>query len=137
MGEVKGRFVKFKGRLFDIFIFQTSILMKKTLHFILGLKIGQNVLATIYLVFACLKIHGTRVKKNKFLEAYIGFRYVLFILYMTGLAILIALTERFTWIAFIWGFVFFILDIGLTVILHSIRVDRENTETTETTFNTI
>ena len=33
MGEVKGRFVKFKGRLFDIFIFQTSILMKKILNF--------------------------------------------------------------------------------------------------------
>ena len=96
---------------------------------ILGLKIGQNVLATIYLVFACLKIHGTRVKKNKLLEAYIGFRYVLFILYMTGLAILVALTGRFTWIAIIVGFVFFILDIGLTVILHSIRVDRESAET--------
>ena len=96
---------------------------------ILGLKIGQNVLATIYLVFACLKIHGTRVKKNKLLEAYFGCMHVLFILYMIGLAILVALTGRFTWIAIIWRFVFFILTIGLTVILHSIRVDRESAET--------
>ena len=92
------------------------------------LIIGQSVCATTYLIFACLKIHGIRVKKNKLLEAYIGFRYVFFILCMTGLAILAYLTGNLAWIAIIVGFVFFILDIGLTVILHSIRVD-QNVET--------
>ena len=92
------------------------------------LIIGQSVCATIYLIFACLKIHGIRVKKNKLLEAYIGFRYVFFILCMTGLAILAYLTGNLAWIAIIVGFVFFILDIGLTVILRSIRGD-QNVET--------
>ena len=35
-------------------------------------------------------------------------------------------------VALLGGTVYFILDIGLTVILHSIRVDRENTAMTET-----
>ena len=97
-----------------------------------GLKIGQTVFAIIHIIFACLKIHGIRVKKNKLLEAYIGFRYVHFILIGTGIAILGFLTGELAGsmalIAIVVGF--FILDIGLTVILHSIRVSRENTETT-------
>ena len=79
----------------------------------------------LYIIF--LKIHGVRVEKNKLLGAYIGFRYVLFILYMAGLIILSATTGNFAWIEFIVGSSFFILDTGLPVILHSIRVDRENT----------
>lgn len=86
----------------------------------------------VYLIFACLKIHGIRVEKNKLLGAYIGFRYVLFILYMIGLAILCALNGKLNWIALIVAFVLFILDIGLTVILHSIRADRENDARTGT-----
>ena len=38
--------------------------------------------AAIYLIFACLKIHGIRVKRNKMLGAYIGFHYALFFIYM-------------------------------------------------------
>ena len=106
-------------------------------------RIGLVLGAAVYLIFVCLKIHGIRVEKNKLLGAYIGFRYVLFILYMIGLAILCALIDNLNWsaiygartigvvIAFIVAFTFFILDIGLTVILHSIRVDRENTAGTE------
>ena len=108
-------------------------------NIILGFMIGLVIGAAFYLIFACLKIHGTRVEKNKLLGAYIGFRYVLFILYMTGLAILIlyltsqgqGLNIMNVTITFIGGFVHFFLDVGPTVILHSIRVDRENAARTE------
>merc|ERR1711860_217040 len=95
--------------------------------------------AVIYFVFACLKIHGIRVENNKLIGIYLGFRYGLFALYMIGFiiysifSILIA-GELFLIMAIIGlvvGGVYFILDIGLTVILHSIRVDRENTAGTE------
>merc|ERR1712110_209086 len=95
--------------------------------------------AVIYFVFACLKIHGIRVENNKLIGMYIEFRYVLFALHMIGFiiysifSILIA-GELFLIMAIIGlivGGVYFILDIGLTVILHSIRVDRENTAGTE------
>ena len=90
----------------------------------------------VHLYFIFLKIHGVRVEKNKLLGAYIGFRYVLFILYMAGLIILSATTGNFAWIEFIVGSSFFILDTGLPVILHSIRVDRENTAVIGTEIST-
>ena len=49
-------------------------------NIILGFVIGLVIGAAFYLIFACLKIHGTRVEKNKLLGAYLGFRYLLFIL---------------------------------------------------------
>lgn len=100
----------------------------------LGFTIGQSVCSTIYLIFACLKIHGIRVKRSKLLGAYIGFRYVFFILYMIGLAISAHESRNSAWIAIIVGFVFFNLDIGLAIILHSIRVDKENNEKLLDTF---
>ena len=100
-------------------------------YIILGFKIGLVFGAAVYLIFSCLKIHGIRVEKNKLLGAYIGFRYVLFILSIIGLAILYALNVNLNWSALIVAFASFILDIGLTVILHSIRVDREKNAGTE------
>ena len=106
---------------------------RSSIYIILGFKIVLDVGAAVYLIFACLKIHGIRVEKNKLLGAYIGFRYVLFILYMTGLTILILYKQSQghnvmnAAIAFVAALVHFFLDVGPTVILHSIRVDRENT----------
>merc|ERR1719192_1125793 len=84
--------------------------------------------AVIYFVFACLKIHGIRVENNKLIGIYLGFRYCLFALYMIGSFILIKVIDIFILIV---GGVYLILDIGLIVILHSIRVDRENSAGTE------
>ena len=102
---------------------------------LLGWWIGCIIGSAIYFIFACLKIHGIRVENNKLLGTYLGFRYVLFIIYMVAHIVLsvhlyranrqVAVAAPFT------GIVLFILDIGLTVILHSIRVDRENTAGTE------
>ena len=94
------------------------------------------------LIFTCVKIHGTRVKNNKLLGTYLGFRYSLFILHMIALIIASVLAPgvldgdnvlvlAFGFAALIIDIVYLILDIGLTVILHSIRVDRENTAGTE------
>merc|ERR1711860_172186 len=76
--------------------------------------------AVIYFVFACLKIHGIRVENNKLIGMYLGFRYGLFALHMIGFIILSIYTGFFGIIGLIVGGVYFILDIGLTVILHSI-----------------
>merc|ERR1712137_839997 len=112
---------------------------------LIGIESVYIACAAIYLVFACLKIHGIRVENNKLIGIYLGFRYGLFALYMigfiiysiyTGVAFSILIAgELFLIMAIIGlivGGVYFILDIGLTVILHSIRVDRENTAGTKT-----
>ena len=81
----------------------------------------------IYLIFACLKIYVISVENNRLLGTYLGFRYALFILYMIAFIVLSILTGRpaMAIAALIVSIVYFIPDIGLTVILHSIRVDRE------------
>jgi len=96
------------------------------------LAIGYIIGSVIYLIFACLKIHGIRLEKNKLLGIYLGFRYALFILHTIAFLVQSILTgERKEIVSLISGFLYFILDIGLTVILHSIRVNRENTAGTE------
>jgi len=100
----------------------------------IGIGIGSVYIigAVIYFVFACLKIHGIRVENNKLMGMYLGFRYGLFALHMIGFIILIKYTGFLAIIGLIVGGVYFILDIGLTVILHSIRVVyREKTAGTE------
>ena len=99
-------------------------------------NIGYIIGSAIYLIFACLKIHGIRVGNIKLLGTYLGFRYALFILYMIAFIVLGILTGRMAIAALITGIVYFIMDIGLTVILHSIRVDRENTARTENQIKT-
>ena len=94
-----------------------------------GMITGYIIGSAIYLIFACLKIHGIRVGNIKLLGTYLGFRYALFILYMIAFIVLGILTGRMAIAALITGIVYFIMDIGLTVILHSIRVDRENAGT--------
>ena len=89
---------------------------------------GENVFilvfATIDLIFTSLQIHGIRHEKNILLGIYLVYRYAFFLL-----------TNVITFIGAIYApeiyigplivqVLFFILDIGLTVILHSIREDR-------------
>ena len=91
--------------------------------------------SAIYPIFAILKIHGIRVEEHNLLGIYLGFRYVLFIISVIAEIVLGILTRQMFYLTFVYliiGIAFFILDIGLTVILHSIRVDRENTAGTGT-----
>ena len=83
----------------------------------------------VYLVFACLKIHGIRTQNNMLLGIYIGYRYAIFVIISILLLIASILTWEVHWIYLIDWVVFSILDIGLVVILHSIRVDRANKST--------
>ena len=90
-----------------------------------------------YLIFICLKIYGTEPdqQKNRMLGTYIGFRYALFITFIIVFFIMsTCISYPYAYIflsTLIGGILFFILDIGLTVILHSIRVNRETTAETE------
>ena len=99
----------------------------------IGIQIAYIIGAIIYFVFACLKIHGIRVENNNLIGTYLGFRYVLFALHMVGFIFLTRYVLGFLFglPGLIVGGVYFILDIGLTVILHSIRVDKENSARTE------
>ena len=95
-----------------------------------AILIVYMIVAVIVLVFACLKIHGIKVENNKLVGIYLGFQYGLFVLYIIQF-IISSVYNQFAIIVLIVGGGCFILDIGLTVILHSIRVDRENTAGTE------
>jgi len=112
--------------LFSIIVIRNGI---RHYPLLLGLNIGYIIGSAMYLYFACLKFHGIRVKNNKLLGIYLGFRHALFILYMIAafIAAFIILNGKLAIVFLIVGIVYFILDIGLIVILHSIRVDRENT----------
>jgi len=112
--------------LLEIWRLQQSIARYTKLSLFIGINSVFIIGAVIYFVFACLKIHGIRVDNNKLIGIYLGFRYGLFALHMIGFIIL-SIYGRNAIIGLIIGGVYFILDIGLTVILHSIRVDRENT----------
>ena len=94
--------------------------------------IVKTVLAVVYLIFACLKIRGIIHKKNKLLGAYIDFRVVLlFCLFSFSMGgIILTFDQTMVYgpggiIALSCAFAFFVLDIGPTVILHTIRKDRE------------
>lgn len=82
----------------------------------------------VNLMAVCMKFYGIRLEKSKWIGIYIGLRYALFLLslimlfivnyyYFVSVLLLIGITVYL---------LYFILDLGLTIILHSIRVDREN-----------
>ena len=107
-------------------------------HILIAVQIGTvifglSIFATIPILVACLKIHGIRLEKNKLLSVYLGFRYVI-LLPTTLSAIMITLFIPAFWTDLMLGVLFFILDIGLTVILHSIREDRGNFDGIENPF---
>ena len=96
--------------------------------FLLDLLLELPSLGTVLLSF-----NGVRVENSKLVRIYFGFRYVLFALPMIGFISMSIFTGSVlsAIIDIIVGGVYFILDIGLTVILQSIRVDRENNAGTE------
>ena len=103
-------------------------------HLFVTLQIIITIVSAIYLIFACLKIAGTRVESNQLHRINLGFRYALFVLFIVFFTITFTLREslgeelasiQYGLVYFISCIVYFILDIGLTVIIHSIRVDKE------------
>ena len=105
-------------------------------------QITVIIYSAVSLIFSCLKIHGTRVKNNKLLGTYLVFCYALLIFYIIAFIIFIVSASRvlddrnmggfaLSFALLIASIVYLILDISFTVILHSIRVDRENTAGTE------
>ena len=90
---------------------------------IVGLVFGLTAAVTC-LMFTFVKIFGIQKEKNKFLEIYIRYCPVLFLLVCMGTvagAIWVS-TILFSFLLATVVIIFLILDIGLTVILHSIRV---------------
>ena len=100
---------------------------------------AENILcingSAMFLIFAFVKIHGVRAENKELLGTSLKFRYAQFILYIIMFSVSSILSEQGPVIAeivsLIVGKAYFILDIGLTVILHSIRMDREITGDTE------
>ena len=103
------------------------------------IQIFNTIVSAIFLIFACLKITitGIRVESNKELGIYLGFRYALFVLYIVLFTITITSAKSIFYYLYTLStfytvcIVYFILDIGLTVIIHSIRVDMEKNTGTE------
>ena len=87
--------------------------------------------SVIYLIMACVKIHGIRVENNELLGTYLGFRYKLFILSMILFIIFIDSADILVISVVIAVIILFIKDIGLIVILHSIHSIKQNTARTE------
>ena len=95
-------------------------------YFSVTLFIFILLFATVDLIFTCLKIYGIWLKKNKLLGIYLGYRYAFFFftilfgvigtIYVRGIEVFIG--------PLLGQVLVFVLDIGLTVILHSIRADR-------------
>ena len=109
-----------------LIIFAFRILLTPFGELVIGQIIGLIIGLAIHLIFACLKIHGIRVENNKLLGTYLGLRYALFILDMVTFIVCGTTYEAEDLVfALITVIVYFILDIGLIIILHSIRVDRE------------
>ena len=97
---------------------------------------GQNIFillfATTDIIFTCLRIYGIMLEKNKLLGIYLGYRYAAFILTIL-FSIISASYSPGIWIGYlICQVLFFIPDIGLIVILHSIREDRGKQSQPET-----
>ena len=94
-----------------------------------GEEIFIFLFATTDLIFACLQIHAIMLEKNKLLGIYLGYRYAAFFLTIIA-AFILAICDSESLGAWIGGLIgdilFFILDIGLTVILHSIRDTRRS-----------
>ena len=108
------------------------IFYRKIYSFLPDLLFGS-----IDIVMVCLQIHGIRLEKNKLLGIYLVFRYAYFFLDI-GVILSIfkmELNMLFTWCVFIGVVLFYVFDIGLTVILHSIRENRRKSVGMENPLN--
>ena len=88
---------------------------------IMAVLVGTIVGLIVYLFFASLKIHGIRRKQNELFGIYLGFRYFFFLLILPSMIfspLRILITN-------IGSVIFFILDMGLNIILHSIRANKD------------
>ena len=98
---------------------------------IVGLGLGLTAAITSLMfafvkLFGLIQLFGNQTERNKFLEIYIRYRPVLFLLVCLGIiAGAIWVSTIFFCSLLVAVIIFSILDMGLTVILHSIRVARE------------
>ena len=96
---------------------------------IVGLAMGLTA-AIIYLVFAFVKICAIQKKESKFLEIYVrSIRCRLILLFLEGLGIIAGAIWVSTLLfcpLLMAVILLFILDNGLIIILHSIRVNRDS-----------
>ena len=89
------------------------------------LGIGIINVTNIGLCFAFLKIYGLMLKKSKWFGIYLGIRYALFNIFLIALIIIIIdddLVSVPILISSSMVFHYLIIDIGLTVILHSVSL---------------
>ena len=98
-----------------------------------AIAVGKLIFVTVYLIMACLKIHGIRLLKNKLLGIYLGFRYVILIIHLIlEIASMIRSDDMFyvmfAIVMLIIVTLFTILDLGLINILYGIREDRKKAE---------
>ena len=100
----------------------------------IAIAVGKLICGTVYLIMACLKIHGIRLLKNKLLGAYLGFRYVIAIIYFISEIASIIKSDDLYFVMFgtinrilmlIMVTLFTILDLGLINILYGIRAARK------------
>ena len=109
------------------------------IHSVAEILISSIVFLAIDMIFVSLKIHGIRKYNNVLVKTYIIYRYIIYILFaLAAFAIFIwtASTFRGLWQWWLLGFVaavvFFIMvmqEIGLTIVLHSIRLNNEKRST--------
>lgn len=99
----------------------TAVTLRQVLQLAGGLAAALTAL-----IVSSLRIHGVRRGSNRLVETYIGCRYILCALSILGMLYgVIFVSASLFGPSTIAVILFFILDIGLTVLLHSIRVDRE------------
>lgn len=92
--------------------------------------IGMIIVAPFGLFFAFMKIHGMMVKESKWIGIYLGSRYALFIICLVSFIIILIIIINSD---FVFGsilvssmvFPYLIIDICLTIILHSIIAYKE------------
>ena len=98
---------------------------------IVGLGLGltaaiTSVMFAFVKLFGLIQLFGNQTERNKFLEIYIRYRPVLFLLVCLGVIAGAILVSPILFCSLLVAVIIFsILDMGLTVILHSIRVARE------------
>ena len=81
-------------------------------------------------IFSTIRIHGIRTHRNGLIKAYLVFQYVMATLtILFGLGSTIVMSYMLGWGVLVSGLIvmassiqFFIMDIGFTIILYSIRI---------------
>ena len=127
-------FLEIKGMIVMI-LFGVMILISSS-DLLVG--IGMIIVAPFGLFFAFMKIHGIMVKESKWIGIYLGSRYPLFIICLVSLIIItmshyhyhvsMSYNLDFVSVSLLIGSMvlpYLIIDMCLTIILHSIIADKE------------